>query len=42
METKKQFTWDEINTTLMNKGLSPARISDILIELNKVSKEKND
>lgn len=33
------YTWAQINQTLMNKGYSPARIGDILIELTKVTKK---
>lgn len=40
-DNKKEttYTWEQINQTLMNKGCSPSRIADILIELTKVTKK---
>tara|TARA_R100001086_G_C11676916_1_gene214563 strand:- start:220 stop:450 length:231 start_codon:yes stop_codon:yes gene_type:complete len=33
------FTWSQINTALMNTGVKPWRIADILSNLNKAKKE---
>ena len=33
------FTWCQINTALMNTGVKPWRIADILSNLNKAKKE---
>jgi len=35
------YTWDEINNALMQRGLSPARIADILSTLVKNQKEND-
>jgi hypothetical protein len=35
----ENFTWSQINTALMNTGVKPWRIADILSNLNKAKKE---
>ena len=36
---QETYTWGQINQALMNKGYSPARIANILIELTHVTKK---
>ena len=36
----KTYTWDQINTALLEKGVATPRIADILIQLNKTKREK--
>ena len=33
------YTWEQINQALMNRGYSPARIANILVELTHISRK---